>query len=311
MNVTNATLAKAPFDLDRWTRAAEREGPIPKPQSDEPIQWLFQGRPERTRQPLQVAVAKLLAYRWPLQQFDDLMQLSNGDGIGCLPSIVGELPVNKRVRSLLAIAYQAEWLVATQAELPDHAGFRGKGLAVWLRDCFFRQHCQLFENRPFIRRIWDGSKDGFSALLNYHELDHAKLERLIYTYLGDWINTQRAKQEQGVTGAAGSLVAALELKKKLELILEGEPPYDIYVRWKPLHKQPIGWNPNFNDGVRLNIRPFVVVGVLRHKFTIHWRKDRDKNCDGSERRTGLHFSRAEKEAAWREAQAKAREGKQS
>ena len=43
----------------------------------------------------------------------------------------------------------------------------------------------------------------------------------------------------------------------LELILEGEAPYDIFVRWKPLEEQPIGWEPDLNDGVRLNIRPFV------------------------------------------------------
>ena len=52
-------------------------------------------------------------------------------------------------------------------------------------------------------------------------------------------------------------MAALELQRKLEAIRDGEPPYDIYVRWKPLHEQPIGWQPDLNDGVRLNIRPFV------------------------------------------------------
>jgi len=34
---------------------------------------------------------------------------------------------------------------------------------------------------------------------------------------------------------------------------EGEAPYDILVRWKPLEQQPIGWYPDLNDGVRLNI----------------------------------------------------------
>ncbi len=95
-------------------------------------------------------------------------------------------------------------------------------------------------------------------------------------------------------------MAALKLKEKLEAILKGEPPYDIYVRWKPLHEQPIGWDPDLNDGVRLNIRPFVTAGVLRRKFTIHWKKDRGKNPDGSERLNDLHFTRAEKEAARRD-----------
>ena len=83
----------------------------------------------------------------------------------------------------------------------------------------------------------------------------------------------------------------------LEAIREGEPPYDIYVRWKSMAEQPIGWNPDINDGVRLNIRPFVTAGVLRNKFTIHWKKDRGKNSDGSERHNDLHYTIAEKKVA--------------
>ncbi len=69
------------------------------------------------------------------------------------------------------------------------------------------------------------------------------------------------------------------------------------MRWKPLHKQPIGWNPDLNDGVRLNIRPFVEAGVLRAKFTINWNKDRGTNPDGSERHNDKHFTNAAKLAA--------------
>jgi len=79
-----------------------------------------------------------------------------------------------------------------------------------------------------------------------------------------------------VDGAQERLPAAEVLKKKLELILEGEGfpdkdnpeksyGYDIFVRWKPLEKQPIGWDPDLNDGVRLNIRPFMTVGDVKKK----------------------------------------------
>jgi hypothetical protein len=61
------------------------------------------------------------------------------------------------------------------------------------------------------------------------------------------------------------------------------------VRWKPLDKQPIGWNPDLNDGVRLNIRPFLSVpdvgkrgaGVLRDKPNIKWEKDRGKDVESA------------------------------
>ena len=72
------------------------------------------------------------------------------------------------------------------------------------------------------------------------------------------------------------MAAAQELQNKLKLILEGEPPYDIFVRWKPIHKQPIGWNPDLNDGVRVNIRTFAGANVLRKLPNIKWTKDRGK-----------------------------------
>ena len=86
-------------------------------------------------------------------------------------------------------------------------------------------------------------------------------------------------------GAEERLAAAEALKERLELHPRGRAPYDIFVRWKPLEKQPMGWDPDLNDGVRLNIRPFMLVddvgkkgaGVLRDKPNIKWDKDRGKD----------------------------------
>jgi hypothetical protein len=86
----------------------------------------------------------------------------------------------------------------------------------------------------------------------------------------------------------------LELQRKLEAILDGENPYDIYVRWKELDEQPVGWDPHLNDGVRLNIRPFVKAGVLRTPLNIHWKKDKGKNPDGTARHNDVHLTLAEK-----------------
>jgi hypothetical protein len=242
-----------------------------------------------------VAVARLLGYRWPQQEYDGLDLLADEDGIVCLPPVARELPAEERLRELLAKAYGSAWGAETQARLL--ADVDAKDLATWLRDDFFKQHCALFHNRPFIGHVWDGRKDGFAALVNYHKLDAARLDKLIYTYLGSWIEAQRAGAKRGEAGADGRLVAALELQEKLIAIRAGEPPYDIYVRWKSLREQPIGWNPDLNDGVRLNIRPFVNAGVLRARFTINWNKDRGTNPDGSERLNDLHYANAEKQAA--------------
>jgi len=349
LKVTPHNLLKVPFDLDRWDKAAKASYPngLPKQYGNDPSQWLFHGHacgsviwdedakrtadgPLRTDDSvLHVAVARLLGYRWPAEldpdmeladeqrawvdRCDALLPHADDDGVVCIPPIRGEAKAEDRLLNLLAAAYGDAWTTSTLPQLLASAGHAGKSLDTWLRDKFFTQHCKLFQHRPFIWHIWDGLKDGFAALVNYHKLDRKTLETLIYTYLGDWMKTQRDDIARGVDGAQEKLAAAEALKKKLELILEGEFPHDIFVRWKPLEEQPIGWDPDLNDGVRLNIRPFMTVGdvskrdagVLRDKPNIKWTKDRGKDVasapwfdtfDG-DRINDHHLSLAEKKAA--------------
>ncbi|MCY2988763.1 MAG: transposase [Planctomycetota bacterium] len=319
--VTNATLIKVPFDLAHWQNVAAEKYPhgLSEPESDDPTQWLFHGYPggtveaassrltenvQNTRQDaastLQVAVARLLGYRWPaeldaqmrlsdrardlVRRCDELLPQADQDGLVCIPAVRGEATASDRLLNLLAKAYGTAWSTDTLNRLLKEAGYAGKTLETWLRDGFFAQHCELFHQRPFLWQIWDGLRDGFSILVNYHRLDRKNLETLIYTYLGDWIGRQKQDQTARVDGAGERLAAAVVLQKKLELIRDGESPYDIFVRWKPLDQQPIGWEPDLNDGVRLNIRPFVSApdvktkgaGVLRGKPKIKWEKDRGK-----------------------------------
>lgn len=301
VSLTNATLLKVPFDLAHWQQVAAEVYPngLPKPFSDDPTQWMFHGHPQRSSDPLQVAVARLVGYTWPAKS-DEKMELSDEarqwivrskalashadkDGIVCIPPVGREASASDRLLNLLADAYGADWSNDVLAQLLKAADHAGKSLETWLRDKFFIQHCALFGNRPFVWHVWDGLRDGFAALVNYHKLDYKTLEALIYTYLGDWISRQKRDADNRIDGAQEKLAAAEVLKKRLELILAGEEPYDIFVRWKPIEEQPIGWNPDLNDGVRMNIRPFLSVpdvgkrgaGVLRDKpKSLHWDKDR-------------------------------------
>jgi hypothetical protein len=292
-------LVKVPFDLNRWRKVADEAGPLPEPWSNDPTQWLFEGRPELATAPLQVAVGRLVGYEWPGQaEPDELDQIADADGIVCLLSVAGEPPAAERLQHVLAVAFGEAWSLAKAGELLEQAGSKKKNITDWLRDDFFKQHCASFGNRPFVWHIWDGLKNGFSALVNYHRLDYKTLEKLTYTYLGqDWVERQRAEVREQVAGAEARLSAALSLQRKLELILEGEPPYDIYVRWKGLAQQPVGWEPDLNDGVRPNIRPFVEAGILRSSFNIHWRTDRGKNPHEGERRNDVHLTLDEKREA--------------
>src|SRR5690625_23321 len=305
MNVTNATLVKVAFDRARWQKVAEESYPhgLPSPHSDDPTQWLFEGQFASSTHPLQVAVARLLGYRWPNQAADALDAYADADGIVALQSLPGEADATTRLRALLADAYGSEWSGSLERKLVIEAGGKNGRLEDWLRDSFFAQHVKVFNNRPFLWHIWDGRKDGFSAIVNYHRLDRRTLEKLTFTVLGAWIDRQKHEARAERPGADARLAAAEELQHRLQLILEGAPPHDIYVRWKSMAEQAIGWAPDLDDGVRLNIRPFITAGVLRSKVNVHWKKDRGTNPDGSERHNDLHPTLEERRAARRGAEA--------
>ena len=327
LNITNSTLAKVPFDLDRWTGVARERYPngLPRPYSNDPTQWIFHGHPcgsvvwdevekwtahgpLRTDDTvLQVAVARLLGYRWPaeldagmeladeqrewVRHCETLHAFADKDGIVCIPPVRGEPPARERLLQLLASAFGDAWNNDVLTKLLAEAG--SPSLDGWLRNRFFEQHCKLFHHRPFVWHIWDGNKNGFQCLVNAHKLTgpdgegRRTLETITYSYLVGWIDRQREDQKEGKEGSDGRLAAALELQDQLEKILAGEPPFDLFIRWKPLHEQPLRWNPDINDGVRLNIRPFMKaerrkgdkkggVGILRWKPNIKWAKDRGK-----------------------------------
>lgn len=300
INVTNATLAKVTFDHARWQAVADSAGPLPSPDSKDPTQWLFKGNVVASKLPLQTALARLLGYRWPEQVADRCDRFVDTDGIAALVSLPGEPDLTTRLRELLAAAYGDDWSSAVERSLVVGEGGSSGRLHDWLRDSFFAQHVKFFDNRPFLWHIWDGRKDGFAAVLNYHKLDRRTLEKLTFTSLGAWIDRQKHEARAEHPGADVRLAAAEELQRSLQLILDGEPPYDIYVRWKRIADQPIGWEPDLDDGVRLNIRPFVAAGVLRSKVNVHWRKDRGTNPDGSERHNDLHPPLEERRAGRRE-----------
>ena len=328
------------FDYSHWKRVADSEYPdgLPKPYSDDPTQWIFHGDPCRSvvwnketkrtdhgppridSTVLHVAVARVLGYRWPAE-LDPGMRLApeqrevaddcrafagfvDADGIVCLAAVRGEPTGADRLREILATAYGDEWSIGTERALLAATGPKPpKSLEDWLRDRFFREHCKLFHNRPFVWHVWDGRKDGFHALVNYHRLagpdgeGRRTLETLTFAYVNEWIERQRAGIQEGAPGADGRLEAALDLQHELQRILTGERPCDLFVRWRPLHEQAIGWEPEVDDGVRLNIRPFMRAelrkggragaGILRSKPNITWKKDR--GTEPEEPRSRLDF----------------------
>ncbi len=317
LSVDNGYVGKIEFDLARWHKEANEiySNGFPKPFSDDPTQWLFHGHPRGSNHPLHVAVARLVGYRWPAE-IDPCKELSfeakefiarckalevhaDNDGIVCLPSVRGEPAAHERLSKMLASTFGDDWSSAKERELllavavSNNTRKPKANLEAWLRNAFFSEHCKLFQSRPFVWQVWDGNPTGFSALVNAQKLAAANgqgrkvLDLLTFTYLGDWIDRQKLDQSNSVNGADDRLASAVDLQSQLKKILDGESPYDIFVRWKPLHQQPVGWEPDINDGVWANIRPFLSAGlrnggeagagILRAKpGTIKWAKDRGK-----------------------------------
>ena len=135
--------------------------------------------------PLQVAAARLLGYRWPVEtdleielsenaqrwrrQAMELNSIVDEDGIVCIPSVRGERPAHERLLQLLQRAWGEDWRDTNLAELLSEA--RSTTLDDWLRNRFFDDHCRLFQHRPFLWHVWDGRRcDGFHALVSYHRL---------------------------------------------------------------------------------------------------------------------------------------------
>jgi hypothetical protein len=227
--------------------------------------------------PLQVAVARLLGYRWPRQNGSSFMDcaavpepdevdrsgLVDSDGIVPLPGLAGEADAASRLRELIRAVWGPDYVEGTIRELLVAEEAKATDLGTWLADEFFNDHCKLFLHTPFIWHVWDGVRGGFSALVNYHRLCEGNgagrrlLEKLRDSYLGEWISAQRRGVAASEAGAEGRLIAAEHLRGELTKVIEGDSPYDIFVRWKTLYRQPIGWEPDIDDGVRLNIRPFL------------------------------------------------------
>ena len=326
MKANNAVLVKVPFEIERWKDAASRQidEDLDGPFSIDPTQWVYHGHPANTNgaTALHVGLARLADYRWPAET-DVNMRVSEDarawsarvadlppgdkDGLLGVSAVAGEKPLADRLRDYLSVAFRADWsdglerrLVADADNTLDKKPARDDSLEAWVRDRAFRQHCTLFGQRPFLWQISDGLKDGFSVFVHYHRFDQANLRKLTYTLLGDWL--ARAEAENN----ALRFEKGRELQQKLEKILEGEKPYDIFVRWKSLAEQPLGWEPDLDDGVRQNIRPFILAGVLGHDLS-KILKDKDRGNDvvsapwydkfHGKRRNDHHTTLAEKRAA--------------
>ena len=154
------------------------------------------------------------------------ISLADTDGIVCLPSVLGERTAADRLGGLLTTRLPRNMVASSrpQSYWPPQ-GSKKADLDSWLRDEFFKAHCQVFKNRPFIWHVWDGRKDGFVRACESASARAGLPSSASHTRTWETGSNGKSRAAvRDVVGADERLVAARELRNgRLELILVGDP----------------------------------------------------------------------------------------
>jgi hypothetical protein len=155
---------------------------------------------------------------------------------------------------------------------------RVESIRQWLEDLYFAYHSSMYKNRPIFWHI--SSKQGkgpaaFSALVHYQRFDKDRIAKLRGVYLREALGVFR--REAALASQAGRaddrlewqarVEEAEELDRRLQKVQEGfhqgGEDFRILTPWKAAGERPKGWDPDINDGVKVNIEPLQRAGVLR------------------------------------------------
>jgi hypothetical protein len=185
-------------------------------------------------------------------------------------------PLLAQVRGEIEAVFGAENAVAIEAEMDEILG-RG-GLAGWLEDPFFKKHRSQFKRRPILWQITSRDKH-FRVLLYYHKLDHDTLPSVRAHYL--WplleraqtqLRLERQKEEPDVktVGELETYIADLQdCDRRLERVIQGDLDVDL-PDWAigPYRNGQPPYNPDLDDGVKVNLLPLQAAGILPYKKVV-------------------------------------------
>jgi hypothetical protein len=232
---------------------------------------------------------KRMEHVWRLLSFA-VKRVIDADDDGIVPfnRSTGETPLPERVRQELATIFPGRDESQLEVEIVNELkrsvkGYRKCGsLDDWLANAYFEYHAGLYKNRPIYWHIASAqgtSPFAFGALVHYHRFDKNRMQKLRASYVRDTI--EELRRDAGLADKAGraddrvELQAKLEevqaLDKKLQLLQEGhhegaeggDRDFRILTPWKEPAKRPKGWNPDLDDGVKVNIAPLDRAGILR------------------------------------------------
>lgn len=240
-----------------------------------------------------VKLLRMLGHRWPLQdQYEQDQgqpfldpQWVDEDGIIPLTAGSGEPTLIERMQRYLDAEFGAEHGADVEREASMILGWKpgdewGKQkpltLSGWFERAFFKRHVSQFKRRPIAWHL-SSPKGAFQAIVYYHKFDHNCLTLLRARYVRETLDDLRKKlgtaQAESLINQRQALGDMADLEKKiadvqafdenLRRLLEGrEREARIWTPWKSAEEQPVGWNPDINDGVRVNIAPLQRLGLL-------------------------------------------------
>ena len=210
------------------------------------------------------------------------------DGVVPFTTLSGETGLLDRVHQELAALFPDQDVNLVEIEITNELKRRVKGykaaasIAEWLENVFFEYHSALYKKRPIVWHIASSQGSApfaFGVLCDYRRFDANRMAKLRSGYLRDAIETLR--REAALADREGRAEARIELQaqfeevqaldRKLQAVQEGhhEGPengdrdYRILTPWKSAEERPMGWNPDIDDGVKVNIAPLQRAAVLR------------------------------------------------
>ena len=239
-----------------------------------------------------VKLLRMLGHRWPMQDqyeqeqghpFLDPRWLDD-DGIIPLTPGTGEVVLADRFARFLDAEFGEARGHAVEVEAGQILGWKpgdewGKQkpttLARWFEREFFRRHVSQFKRRPIAWHL-TSPHGAFQAIVYYHKFDKNRLALLRARYVRNVIESLRhdlaeaagAGQDRATLNRVAALEAQLadvqEFDARLQRLQEGrDREARIWCPWKAPAEQPMGWDPDINDGVRVNIAPVQRLGSAR------------------------------------------------
>lgn len=222
------------------------------------------------------------------------------DHIVCLQRVAHEPPLIERLRIELAACFPGQDPNALETEVVNELKKKTKGyrraesLAEWLHDAFFEIHNALYLQRPLLWHLASNqvrTEPGFACLVHAHHFTAEGLAKLRSVYVRDRITTLRreaaqAGQDNKEAERLELLALAEEVEEydaKLKLLQEGahtgseggDRDYRILTPWKSPAERPKGWNPDLDDGIKVNLAPLARTNLLRRKLKLGEAKEED------------------------------------